>query len=86
MCTSKIRMAWRRGFQYRREKGKGGGLAHDLHDVFPTKAEWRHCPVEGCSVFTATRTATQVHLWYQHFRNTVVIMEESNLPHSQFPL
>ena len=28
----------------------------------------------------------RVHLWHQHIRDTMVILEEGNLPHPRFPL
>ena len=33
-----------------------------------------------------TRTVMRVHLWYRHVRDTVVILEEGNLPHPRCPL
>ena len=49
--------------------------------VFPAKAGPRPCPVEGCNGRSATQTAMLVHLWHRHVRDTVVIMEEANIPH-----
>ena len=53
---------------------------------FPTRAGTRTCPVEGCSGQTSTQTEMRVNFWYRHVRDTVVILEEGNLPHPQFPL
>ena len=53
---------------------------------FLVKAGPRPFPVDGCSGCATTRTAMQVHLWHQHVRNTVVIIEEVDLPHPRFPL
>ena len=39
------------------------------------------CPLEGCPVRVAMRTAMQVHFLHQHVLNNVVILEEGNLPH-----
>ena len=54
--------------------------------AFLTKAGLRHCPFERCSGRAATRTAMRVHFWHHHVRDTVVIMEEGNLPHPRCPL
>ena len=50
------------------------------------KAEWRNCPVEGCSLLAATRTTIRVHFWHRHFQEMVVILEEGNFTHSHSPL
>ena len=50
------------------------------------EAEWSHFPVEGCSVLAVTRTSIRVQLWHQNVWDTVVIMEDGNLPHSKSPL
>ena len=39
------------------------------------------CPVEGCPGRAGTRTAMRVHFWRRHVRDTVIILEEGNLPH-----
>ena len=41
------------------------------------------CPVEGCPGRAATRTVMRVHFLYWHVVDTVVILEEGNLPQSQ---
>ena len=46
----------------------------------------RHCPVEGCSGYSATQTVMIVHLWNRDVQDTVVILEDGNLPHQWFPL
>ena len=43
-------------------------------------------PVEGCSIWTSMRTAMRVHFWNRHVRDTVVILEEGNLPHPRCTL
>ena len=48
---------------------------------FPVRAVPRPCPVEGCSGQASTWTTMSVHFWYRHVRDTVVILEEGNLPH-----
>ena len=45
----------------------------------------RRCPVEGCPGALATRTAMRVHFVHRHVQDTVVILEEVNLPHPQCP-
>ena len=39
------------------------------------------CPVEGCPGRAGTRTAMCVHFWRRHVRDTIIILEEGNLPH-----
>ena len=51
--------------------------------TFPAKGGPRSCPVEGCPVRAATRTAMRVHFLYLHVLDTVVILEEVNLPHQR---
>ena len=52
---------------------------------FPAKGGWRRCPVEGCPGVLATRTAMLVHFVHRHIHDTVVILEEGNLPHPRCP-
>ena len=40
-----------------------------------------NCPVEGCPVRVATRTAMWVHFLHEHVLDTIVILEEGNFPH-----
>ena len=40
-------------------------------------------PFEGCSGWEETRTDMRIHFWNWHVRDTVVILEEVNLPHPQ---
>ena len=39
------------------------------------------CPVDGCPGRAGKRTAMRVHFWRRHVRDTVIILEEGNLPH-----
>ena len=64
----------------------GGDKLRTYRMVFPKKAGSRHFPVEGCSGRVATWTAMRVHFWNQHLQETVVIMEEGNLPLPRFTL
>ena len=49
--------------------------------ALPSKGDLQSCPVEGCPGRAATRTAMRVHFLHQHVLDTVVILEEGNLPH-----
>ena len=53
---------------------------------FPAKARHRPSPFKGCRGHASTRKTTRVHFWRRHFRNTVVVLEEGNLPHPWCPL
>ena len=55
------------------------------HMSFPAKGGPRICPVEGCPGRAVTRTAMQVHFIHWHVLDTVVILEEGNLPHPRCP-
>ena len=58
-----------------------GRVPQEYRMSFPEKGgSWR-CPVEGCPGKLATRTAMQVHFVHRHVLDTVVILEEGNLPH-----
>ena len=59
----------------------GGDKPRAYSMVFPMRAGTRPCPVEGCSCRALMRTAMMVHFWYRHVRDTMVILEEGNLPH-----
>ena len=63
-----------------------GGNSRTYMMAFPVKAGPRSSPVEECSGQSATQTVIMVHFWYRHVRDTIVIMEEGNLPHPQFPM
>ena len=41
--------------------------------------------MEGCPGALATRTAMRVHFVHRHVQDTVVMLEEGNLPHPQCP-
>ena len=67
--------------------GEGGDNEPRAYRMaFLEKAGPRPYPVEGCSGWEATRTAMRLHFWHQHVQNTVVILEEGNLPHPWLPL
>ena len=52
---------------------------------FPAKGGPRRFPVEGCPGELATRTAMRVHFVHRHVHNTVVMLEEGNLPLPRCP-
>ena len=61
--------------------GNGGDNTRTFRMTFQEKAGPRPCPVEGCSVWAATRTSMWVHLWYRYVRDTMVILKEGNITH-----
>ena len=63
-----------------------GNKTRTFRMAFPAKSGLMPCPVKGCSGRSVTWTAIHVHLWHRHVRDTVVILEEGNLPHPWFPL
>ena len=52
---------------------------------FPAKDGRIRCPVEGCPGVLATRAAMRVHFVHRHVHDTVVILEEGNLPLPRCP-
>ena len=64
----------------------GGNNTKNFKIAFPEKAAPRPCPVEVCSGRAATQTDMRFHLWHWHVRDTVVILEEGNLPNPRCPL
>ena len=52
---------------------------------FPTKGVRRQCPVDGCPGVSETRAEMRVHFVHRHVHNTVVILEEGNLPLPRCP-
>ena len=64
-----------------RGHGRGRrGRAAKYRMEFP-KGGTTKCPVEGCPGRAGMRTAIHVHLWRRHVRDTIIILEEGNLPH-----
>ena len=61
-------------------RGHGGGEQNTYWMEFP-KGGAKDCPVEGCPGRAGTRTAMRVHFWRRHVQDTVIILEEGNLPH-----
>ena len=52
---------------------------------FPAKDGRRRCPVEGCPGVLATQAAMRVHFVHRHVYDTMVILEEVNLPLPRCP-
>ena len=68
------------------DKAYRGGNPRTYILEFTARVGPRPCPVEGCSGRVSRRTAMRVHFCHRHVRDTVVILEESNLPHPRLPL
>ena len=66
-----------------KDGGDGGNEPRTYRIAFPAQAGPRPCPVEGCSGRTSTWKVTRVNFWHCHVRETVVILEEGNLPHPE---
>ena len=47
---------------------------------FPARDGRQKCLVEGCPGVSATRAAMRGHFVHRHVHDTVVILEEGNLP------
>ena len=52
---------------------------------FPILVGPRDLPVEGCKGMSGMSTGLRVYFLYSHVRDTMVILDEGNLPHSQCP-
>ena len=50
-----------------------------------TSGGLRNFPLKGCPGRAATRMAMRVHFFHWHVRDTVIILEEGNLPHPRCP-
>ena len=53
---------------------------------FPARDDRRQCPVEGCPGVSATQAAMRVHFVNRHVHDTMVILEEDNLPRTPLSL
>ena len=51
--------------------------------TFPARAGPRPCPVKWCSGRASMQTEMRVELWHRQVRETMVILEEGNLPHQR---
>ena len=58
----------------------GGAEEQTYRMEFP-KGGTTECPVKGCPGRAGTRTAMRVHFWRRHVQETIIILEEGNLPH-----
>ena len=63
--------------------GGGAGEDQQMYRMEFPKGGTTECPVEGCPGRAGTRTAMRVHFWRRHVQGTILILEESNLPHSR---
>ena len=52
---------------------------------FLTKGGRRQCPVDGCPGMSETREAMRVHFVHRNVHDTVVILEEGNIPLPRCP-
>ena len=64
----------------------GGDGTRTYRMDFPARAVPMPCPVEGCSDRASMRTAMRVQFLQRHVRDTMVILEEGNLPQTRYPL
>ena len=62
-----------------------GGDPRTYNMAFPTLGVPRNFPVEGCRGRASTRAAMRVHFLHWYVRDTVIILEEVNLPHPRCP-
>ena len=61
--------------------GGGEGEEKQTYRMELPKGGTTECPVEGCPGRAGTRTAMRVHFWRRHVQDTIIILEEGNLPH-----
>ena len=60
----------------------GGNKLRTKKMALTTRERHRPCPVKGCSGGASKRTAVSMHFWHQHIKDTVVVLEEGNFPHT----
>ena len=53
--------------------------------AFLTKGRPREFPVEGCRGRAETRMEMRVHFLHRHLRDTVIVLEYCNTPHTRCP-
>ena len=58
-----------------------GGEPRIYKMAFPATGGARNYLVEGCRGRAATWTEIRVHFLHRHVQDTVIILEEGNLPH-----
>ena len=56
------------------------GESHIYRFSFPKRLLRIHRPLEGCLGVASNGTNLQVHFAHRHVRDTLVVLEESNLP------
>ena len=62
-------------------KEGGGNKPKTFRMAFIAISRLMPCPVKGFSVRAMTWSSMQVSFWHRHVRDTVVILEDRNLPH-----
>ena len=60
-----------------------GGELQTYNMDLPTAGAPRNCPVKGCRGRVAMQTAMQVLFPHWNVRDTVIILEEGNLPYPE---
>ena len=60
----------------------GGNKLRTKKMALTKRAGHRPCPVKRCSGGASKRTAMSMHFWHRHIKDTVVILEEGNFPHT----
>ena len=62
-----------------------GGEPRTYKMYLPTTGSPRDFPAEGCRGRAEIRKAKRFHFLHRHMWDTVIILEEGNLPHPQRP-
>ena len=62
--------------------GRGG---QDVQDILPNEGGAAAVSSGGVPVALATRATMRVHFVHRHVQDTVVMLEEGNLPHPRCP-
>ena len=52
--------------------------------AFLTVRVSRNCPIKGCRGKVMMRTEMWVHFYHRHVQDTVIILEDVNLPHPRW--
>ena len=71
----------KRGLGSEGNEADGGNKLRTYRLEFPARAVPRPYPVKGYIGRASMRTSMRVNFWHWHVRDTVVILEEGNLPH-----
>ena len=68
------------------DKEFGGDDTRTFRVAFLEKSELSSFPVEGCSGQAATWMSMRIYFWHRTVRDTVVILDEGNLPRPRCPM